>query len=136
MKKQHGLSLVEVMVAMVIIAVGVIAAAGLQTTALKNTTKAQTVNEVTKIAENELSLQRQMDGSGDQCETQISSEYTCSVTVIPCNVQSGAISCSSSIATPKAYQISVNVTGPQQNSVSLSTIVADTLYAGRVASNP
>jgi type IV pilus modification protein PilV len=134
-KQQRGLTLIEVMVAMILISIGVIAAAALQGTALKNTSKAQAVNEVTELAENELEWQRQSDASASTCESDIPSGYTCTLTIVPCTIQSGAIVCSASTTSPKAYQMTVTVTGSQQSSVTLTTIVADKLYAGRIASN-
>jgi prepilin-type N-terminal cleavage/methylation domain-containing protein len=134
MKQQKGLTLIEVMIAMMVIAVGVIAAAGLQATALKNTAKAQAVNEITKIAENELSVQRQLDLGDTTCQTQVSSGYTCSVAMVPCNIQSGAMICSSTVSSGiRAYQVSVSVADSRQNSISLSTIVALKEFAGQVA---
>jgi type IV pilus assembly protein PilV len=133
MKKQ-GLTLIEVMVAMLVISVGVIAAAGLQTTALKNTSKAQAVNEVTKIAENEISLQRHLDSVDNTCETQPPSGFTCSVIIVPCSIQTGTVTCSSSVVSNvKAYKISVSVADNKQNTISLSTIVASKEFAGQIA---
>ena len=134
MKQQTGLSLIEVMIAIMMIAVAVIAAAGLQGAALKNTAKAQAVNEVTKIAENELSLQRQSDSGDTTCSTDVPSGYTCSVSYVPCRIQSGAMTCSSTVTSGvRAYQISVSVADSRQNTISLSTIAALKQYAGKVS---
>jgi type IV pilus modification protein PilV len=124
MKQNKGLTLIEVMIAIMVIAVGVIAAAGLQATALKNTAKAQAINEVTKIAENELAYQRSFDPDDLNCQTSIPSGYSCTTSLTGCAMQAGALTCNEAIAAPIAFQVGVTVSDTRGNNISLSTIIA------------
>jgi prepilin-type N-terminal cleavage/methylation domain-containing protein len=126
MKKQ-GLTLVEMMMVIVLLAVGIIAAAGMQGTALSLNRKAKILQTVNGIADAEVSLRRQVNltaVNSEACKTTVASGYSCTVTIIPCTIQSQAFSCSGSASPIRAYQISIAVSGPLETAASLQTIAA------------
>jgi type IV pilus modification protein PilV len=130
---QLGLSLVEVLVAILLLAIGVIAAAGLQGTALSASNKASRIQTVTKVAESELDYRRQVDFTMiDLTETTTEVCGTgaehCTVTIKACDVvvaaNSASFDCSDSITDVKAYKVTVSVDGPSDADVTLTTHVA------------
>jgi prepilin-type N-terminal cleavage/methylation domain-containing protein len=123
--KQCGLTLLEVVIAIAIIAVAVLAAAMIQANALRSSGKATAIQRVTKLAEQELELRRQIvptAGTNLSCSSTVASGYTCQVDVLGCQLSAGALSCSTGVTTPVAYQINVLVGGPKGDSVSLRTV--------------
>lgn len=122
MRASAGLSLVEVTVALFIFAVGVIAAASLQVSALRASSTARTVQEVTNAARTEMELQRQAPKSG--CQAAVPEGYSCTAEVSPCRVQGGALVCGAATSAElAAHQVTVTVTGPQDRAITLRTVV-------------
>jgi type IV pilus modification protein PilV len=128
LKQMSGLTLIEVLVAMMLLSVGVIAAAALQGTALRASSKATRIQAVTKIAEAELDYRRQVDLSETEtanCETH---NDGCTVVITPCDVvvtsSSASFDCSSNPEDVRAYRVSVSVDGPGDEDITLTTHVA------------
>lgn len=129
MKSSTGLTLIEVLIAIVVLAVGVLAAAAMQTTALRASNDARAIQGVTKIAEAEIEFRRQIDlttpaGKGTTCKTAVTTGYTCVVDVLPCSLSATALSCSSSASAPVADQATVTVDGPRSKTITLRTVKA------------
>ncbi len=126
--KNQGLSLIEVLVAILLLAIGVIAAAGLQGTALNASNKASRIQTVTKAAESELDYHRQIDLEGVESEPCTTGAENCLVTVTPCdvivNASSASFDCSATITDVKAYRVTVAVDGPNDADITLTTHVA------------
>lgn len=126
--KQQGLTLIEVLIAVMVLGVGVIAAASMQTTSLKASSTARIVQEVTNAARTEMELQRKqvrgsLSAAPEPCLSNPS--YKCEVVVVPCRLISGVLSCSmAQSGTVVADQITVTVVGPQASEVRLDTVVA------------
>lgn len=129
MKSSTGLTLIEVLIAIVILAVGVLAAAAMQTTALRASNDAQAIQGVTKTAEAEIEFRRQIDltataGQQPTCKTAVATGYTCVVSVVPCSLSAGALSCSSGALSSVADQATVTVNGPRSKTITLRTVRA------------
>jgi Tfp pilus assembly protein PilV len=132
MKHTSGLGLVEVLIAIVILAVGVLAASGLQTSALKGTRTAKISQTLSNLAQSELQLQqgfvRSVDDptKGETCRSTSSAEgFSCSsVNIYPCELSSGALTCKDgSVSNPVAWQITVVVAGPDHKHFKASTVM-------------
>lgn len=132
MRNRGGLTLVEIAIALFILAVGILAAFGLQTNALRGTRTAEITQTMTNIAESELQLQREFERhvthpvSGETCRSQLqaSTGFTCSVDVYPCSLSGGALSCvNATVADAVARQITVRLTGPSNTQLQMSTVV-------------
>lgn len=133
---QAGFTLTEVMIAIMIFAIGILAASALQFNTLRVNKQAETIKELTQLATSELELKRQYHRSnvydasaGQNCDSLSSgSSYTCTAAVTPCSFSGSAFSCSgtTTAATTDAHQVSVTVTDGGTNSVTLSTLVRTT----------
>lgn len=129
MRSETGLTLIEVLIAIVILAVGVLAAATMQTTALRASNDARAIQGVTKTAEAEIEFRRQIDltataGQEPTCKTTVATGYTCVVSVVPCSLSAAALSCSSGVSSPVADQATVTVNGPRSKTITLKTVRA------------
>jgi len=121
MKSTSGLTLIEVMIAIVVLAVGVLAAASMQTTALRSSNDARAIQAVTEFAERKIELLRQSEptsGTTDCSE----SPYTCTAVVRACQLSGSTLICTGSGT--DAYQITVTVTGLREKTVTLKTVKA------------
>ena len=134
MKSVVGMTLLEVIVAIVVLVIGVLAAATMQTNALRATNDARAVQNVTEFARREIELRRQFDlssssGTSPECVTEApagasAAEYKCRVQVRSCTLSGSALSCGSNVPNPLAYQITVTVGGPREKTITLQTIKA------------
>ncbi len=131
MTRQAGLTLVEVMIALFILAVGVLAAFGLQANSLRGTRTAVVGQDLANIAESELQLQREFERHvttvviGETCRSASYDDgFSCQVDVFPCSLSAGSIRCvNGSVSTAVARQITVRVTGPGNTQYRASTVV-------------
>ena len=131
MKASAGLTLIEIIIALSILSIGVLAAASLQGSALSASNRARVIQEVTNTARTEVERQRQFARTGTGpaaaspgCLSTAPAGYTCTVTVVPCRIVSNALSCGTGTAPVVADQVTVTVVGPQASSVELQTVVA------------
>jgi prepilin-type N-terminal cleavage/methylation domain-containing protein len=91
-RSDGGLTLLEVLMAIVLLAVGVLAVAGFQSSTLRTNRQAQTINELTRLATTEMELRRQtlVERSGTfACETRVPrgfAQEACQVEIVPCGV--------------------------------------------------
>ena len=126
-RNRAGLSLLEVLLAVVIMSVGVLAASALQASAVLGTAKAENMQTVTSLAESEVFFRRQIrptSGNGLACEGGSLEDYTCNVTVTPCSINGAAFTCNNNVTDPAAYQIAVTVVGPRNDSTTINSVVA------------
>jgi prepilin-type N-terminal cleavage/methylation domain-containing protein len=124
-RRLHGMTLVEVLVATVLLAVGVLAALGLQTSALRTNREARTLQEATRIAAAESTLRHETlssTGAAQTCRTTVAAGYSCSVDVQPCSFASGAFTCAAIVGQPAANLITITVVGPRGVSVTVPTM--------------
>ena len=82
---RSGLSLVEVLIALAVLAIGIVALANLQASSLQFTSRAEELRTVTQIAEAELEWRRQtrIRPERTDCESIIPPGYDCSVEIVP-----------------------------------------------------
>jgi Tfp pilus assembly protein PilX len=130
-----GISFVEVMVALTVLAVGVIAAAHLQAISLQFSSKAEAVKLVTKVAQGELEWRRQtvLDLGITDCQSDVPGSFSeCTVEITPCTIvtSTNTFVCSSDVLSPVAYEIVVSATGPRSESISLRTLHTGIYVAG------
>lgn len=129
MRRSDGLTLVEVLVALLVLAVGVIAAATMQTTALRTTNSGNVSQELTKLAEAEIQMQRQLTTptAGNACLSGSKTGYSCRITIVPCQYVTASNNIACAASTPAAnriaYQTTVIVTGPNTDTFSLSNLI-------------
>jgi prepilin-type N-terminal cleavage/methylation domain-containing protein len=130
MNSAKGLTLLEVLVAIVVLAVGVLMAAAMQTSALRASSDASAIQGVTKIAEAEIELRRQIDltttaGKATTCKTAVQTGYTCQVEVRPCQLSGTALNCTGvGGSSADADQVVVTVTGSRSKTLALTTVKA------------
>lgn len=132
-----GLTVVEVLIALVVLAVGVMGAAQLQATSLRFTSQADLLKTSTQVAEAEVEWRRQTDltmGLGMGCESHVPDGYGCEVDIVPCNAVGASLSftCAPGLVNPVAYRISVTVDGARLDPFTLSTITTGTYVTGVV----
>lgn len=129
----EGITLVEIMIAVAIIAIIVLVIAGMQGTALRANTQAQRLQTATSLAEGELELQRQRPPAArlrarceiDRVGLSNFAGYTCVVSAYPCRYSNNILSCQANgVSDPVAYQVIVEVSGPANTVVTLQTVVA------------
>lgn len=150
MKGTRGLTLIEVIIAIAILVIGVLGAAQLQGTSLRNTGLAQALNEVTRMARAELELQRHtativsdlepgeaalpVDTVVFDCVSARSGGIaSCEVVVEPCAIvttSAPTLVCGSGVPSPPAYRITVDVEGQRGASLSISTLATGIYIAG------
>ena len=80
-----GLSLIEVLIALAVLAIGVFALASLQASSLQYSSRAEELRIVTQIAEAELEWRRQtrIQPARTDCESIIPAGFQCSVEIVP-----------------------------------------------------
>jgi Tfp pilus assembly protein PilV len=127
----RGISIVEILVAVVFLAVGALAALGLQVSALRGSGTAESIQTLTRIAESELLYRRGVDKAGASlanaatCRVFVPDGFTCAVDVAPCTLASGAANCSGvAAADAVAHQVTVTTTSARGQDVVLTSLVA------------
>jgi prepilin-type N-terminal cleavage/methylation domain-containing protein len=133
-----GLSLIEVLIAIAMLASGVLAVAGFQTSTLSTNRQAQTINQLTRLVTTEMELRRQtlVDEAGTfTCDTRVPSGFVqgdCVVEIVSCGViiASGASEFACGTGLPFAtYSLTVLATGRDQ-SVRLQTLYGGFYVSG------
>ena len=121
MKSGIGLTLIEVLIAIVVLAVGVLAAASMQTTALRASSDAKAIQDVTEFAEREIELLRQFElSSGSKDCSKL--PYNCNAVIRGCQLSGNSLTCAGTGT--DAHQITVTVTGPREKTITLKTVKA------------
>lgn len=132
-----GLTIVEVLIAIVIMAVGILALAQLQATSLRNTAVADAINRTTRLVRGELEWQRQtaLEPASIECSALVPDDFEeCKVEIVPCALEfpesgGGALNCGPAVA-PSAYRVTVRAVGPRNQSLELSTLWTGIYIAG------
>lgn len=133
--KARGLTLVEVLVALVVLAIGVVAAAQLQAFSLRLSSQAEILKTSTQLAEGEVEWRRQTEvftGTDMSCESSTPEGFGCSVDVEPCNAVGASLTltCAPGLVNPVAYLISVTVSNARSDPFTLSTITTGNYVTG------
>lgn len=146
MKGERGLTLVEVLIALVVLSVGVMAVASLQATALRANSRAEAIRGVTRVAQAELTWQRYsevgpytaenpspIDGASSYaypCLSILPADFACTFEITPCNLVSDALTCQRDVVSPLAYRIAVTASDARGTSVTLSAVSTGGYVAG------
>jgi prepilin-type N-terminal cleavage/methylation domain-containing protein len=92
-RAHQGLSMVELLIAITIFAVGILALVGFQTSSLATNRQAQTINQLTRLATTEMELRRQTlvaeAGPALPCVTTVPSGFNqaeCTVEIVSCGI--------------------------------------------------
>jgi len=142
---RHGISIVEILVAIVFLAVGALAALGLQVSALRGSGTAESIQTLTRIAESELLFRRGVEKAGaelvdaEACRVLVPGGLTCAVVITPCELSAGAPSCGAvSVTDAVAFEVTVTTSGARGAAVSLTSLVANlaTASGGSSATDP
>lgn len=127
----RGISIVEILVAIVFLAVGALAALGLQVSALRGSGTAESIQTLTRIAESELLYRRGVDEAGallanpGTCRVFVPAGFTCAVDVTPCALASGAAYCDGvAAADAVAHEVTVTTGSARGQQVVLTSLVA------------
>lgn len=113
--KLSGLTLVEVLIAVAVLGVGILALAQLQVFSLQNSGRAGVLRTVTQIAEAELEWQRQLrfadvesfEVLGEDCSTFRPAGFGCELDIVGCSPVGDGVTCAAGLSNPIAYQITV-----------------------------
>lgn len=130
--KNKGFTLPEVMVALGIFSIGMIASFGLQISGMHTSRKTEKIKTMTEIASSELEIKRQYfrdhvdtSSTGQTCDSNYTdSGYGCIVSVQPCSFTGNSITCANGVtSSPVAHYITVTVSASGQPSFTLSALV-------------
>lgn len=124
-RSEKGLTLVEVLVALVVLAVGISAVVGLQATGLRSSRTAQELQAINAAARSELDVWKASTiiDPAPVTRTCTMHESGCSVTILPCKVVGGDLACSqATIEEFAAHLVSVTVRQGERN-LTLRTVV-------------
>src|SRR6056297_572575 len=125
--RQAGLTLIEVLIALVVLAIGIFALVQLQALSLRSTADAQAMNRTTRLVRNELEFQRQtaLAPGATTCSSTIPDDFEqCAVEIEQCALDFDAsggsdLVCGDTV-TPSTYRITVSATGPRNQALTLS----------------
>ena len=132
-KRDDGLTLIEVLIAVVLLDGGVLVVAGFQTSTLSTNRTAQTINQLTRLATTEMELRRQtlVESAGRfTCNTLVPTGFVqeeCVVEIVPCGVaiSSGATQFLCGTGLPFAtFRLTVSASARDQ------TVELQSLYGG------
>jgi len=141
-----GFGLIEVVIALAVLAIGVLAMAQLQVRALSFTSNAESMRTLTRVAEAEISWQQlnslagkaselSCAGSGcNECESDMPAGVTCRFDVVPCGVVDvndvATFTCGMGVSSPQAYEIRLDIADQRGNAASFNTIATGRYVAG------
>ncbi len=123
--RKNGLSIIEFLIALAIIAVVMLAVLGLQTTSLKSSRQALRMQQATALAKAEIERLRSSPiGLPESCSTKSANGYALSCTSIPCVMESSGPRCETTVSSPTAYRIQIEVSRDSQSLLQIQTVIA------------
>lgn len=136
-QRNEGITLVEVLFAVIILAVGIFALVQMQASSLRNTANAESINRVTRLVRGELEWQRQtaLEPSSSDCSTLIPDDFAgCTVEVEPCALDfhedgTADFVCGDSVS-PSVYRVRVDAQGPRDKNLTLDTLWSGIFISG------
>ncbi len=138
-----GTTLVEVLIAVMVLAIGIFALVQLQATSLRHTAQAESINRVTRLVRGELEWQRQtaLEPASLACSSLIPGDFTsCTVEIEPCALdfyEDGTASfvCGPTVS-PSVYRVTVAADGARGQSLTLDTLWSGIFISGAAGSVP
>lgn len=145
-RSRRGLTLVEVLIAIAVLAIGILALAQFQAASLRNTALADSINQTTRLVRGELEWQRQTAVSPDvtDCEAALNGlpdGFTqCVVEILPCalvftDTGGGFLACDEDAA-PSTYRVTVTAVGPRGQQLTLETLYTGLFVSGAAGAAP
>ena len=150
--RRAGLSLIEVLVALVILVVGVFAAVQLQAISLRNTGLADSISRVTRVVQSEIEWQRYtyldetFEMGTQQCSTAADETEgfgRCEVAVAQCALSfpvdggRASLTCGSGdngeVITGAFFAVTVDAQGPRNQELTLTTLWTGVYVSGGAA---
>lgn len=142
----EGFGLLEVLIALAVLGIGILAYTQLQARAVLFTSQAEGLRTLTRVAEAEIAWQ-QLNAVGTYasftfdddaanpylypCDSDLPGNVSCSFEVFPCGVNAaGAFSCSRSTTNAQAYEIVVYAEDNRDNELTLRSISTGQYIAG------
>lgn len=143
MRGASGITLVEVLIAIVILAVGIFALAQLQAISLRATAQAESLNRVTRLVRGELEWQRQtaLEPTSATCSALVPDDFdSCTVEVEPCALDyfedgGAALVCGPAIS-PSVYRVTVSAQGARGQDLTLDTLWSGIFISGAAGQVP
>jgi len=89
---RRGLTLIEVLIAVAVLAIGILATVAFQTATLNTNRQAQTINQLTRLATTEMEIRRQTlveEAGTSTCLTAVPNGFAqgdCVVEIVPCTI--------------------------------------------------
>ncbi len=135
--------MVEVLVAVVVLAVGIIALVQLQAASLRHTAQAESINRVTRLVRGELEWQRQtaLEPASLDCSSLVPGDFVgCEVVVEPCALDfledgSASFVCGEAVS-PSVYRVTVSAEASRGQSLTLDTLWSGIFISGAAGSVP
>lgn len=120
-----GFSLIEILVAVAVMSIGILALVALQTNAMKFNAQSRAKQDLLGVTQAELALQKNLDHSTGtpSCVAPVPSGYSCTVVRVPCELSGSALSCQASVSDPVGYHIIVKTQGPKDTQLELGALV-------------
>ncbi len=132
MRTSSGLGIVEVLIGIAVLAIGIMVVAQLQASGLRFSSKAESIQNATVVAQAELDFRLRYvfsPAAGASCLSAVPTAFQCEVQVTPCEIVAGSFNCTDGV-TPEAYEIVVTASGPRGDSASLTSLVRAITAAG------
>jgi len=141
--RDQGLTLIEVLIAIAILAVGIMAMAQFQAASLRNTAAAESINRTTRLVRGELEWQRQtaLEPATLECSSLVPADFeSCEVLVEPCSLAfaedgSSTFECGDGIS-PSSYRVTVTANGPRGQHLTLDTLWTGIFISGTAGQVP
>lgn len=140
---RYGLSLIEVLIALVVLIVGIFAAVQLQAISLRNTSIAEAISRTTRVVRSEIEWQRyttDLDdvfeiGEAQPCTTPTDGGFTrCDVTVEQCSLvfpsDGGRARLACGGGSGAFFAVTVDAAGPRGQELTLSTLWTGVFISG------
>ena len=130
MRSYRGLTIVEILVALAVLAAAVMGAASLQGTALRANSQAEILNQLARAASGEVEWRRQTAivpssvGTSDCESTMPASIAACEVVVTPCALPPGEsrFICTNTVVSPIAYELVVRLSSGRGQRFELRSV--------------
>ena len=119
MRRTGGFSLIEVVIAVALLAIVVLAVAGLQVTALRGSGQAAIVREATRLGESALEQELRAAGASPCDGGALDGGYSCTVRRVPCEQDGDDVACTDGAAGDAGEVVEITATGPRDVEIVL-----------------
>jgi Tfp pilus assembly protein PilV len=132
MRHDQGITIVEILITVVVLAVGALGALGMQISSLRASSTAESIQILTRVGESELAFRRGIDKAGSglanaaQCRVFVPDGFACAVETTPCSFTAAGPNCGAGVAAADAvaYRVTITTTSARGQNVALTSLVA------------